>query len=230
MIRRGLFAALAALISIIPVFAGDIATFANLGFSPDSAYFMFGQYGVDSSTSKPWAELYLVDTRKNDFVVKGQIRRIFDARLEAGQSPEGALFALFAESASQARSLKIDHLATGRLIYVLIDGQEVPQNLSFRDFKTEASWEISMNKSILEDKSGPKSSFGLSVSVTSKDGGVRRVTAGNPEIKRAGVKDYIIRRAIIAPDEKTLVLIIEKQMAEKGDQSVRYMIETLKLP
>ena len=43
--------------------AGDIAQFVNLGFSADSKYFMFGQYGVLQKTSTPWDPLASKSTR-----------------------------------------------------------------------------------------------------------------------------------------------------------------------
>jgi len=228
--RRSLLAAIAVLAVALPATAGDVATFVDLGFSPDSAYFMFGQYGVEAGSGRPYAELYLVDTRKNDFAPKGVQRKAYDARLEPGQDTSGALYALFAESASLAKSARIDHLRPGRLLYVLLDGEEPPASLAFRDFKTEASFDVSLQKSVAESKGSVVSSFGLSVAVKAKDGRSRSVTGGNPGIKRTGVKDYVIRRIIAAPDEKTLVLIIEKVVTQKGDQSVRYMVETVKLP
>jgi predicted secreted protein len=228
--KRSILAAVAALALLVPAAAGDIATFVNLGFSPDSAFFMFGQYGLDSGGGKPYAETYMVDTKKNDFVKNGVMRRVFDAKVEPGQDVQGALFALYGENLPLVKSCKIDNLATGRLLYVLLDGEEPPATLSFRDFKTGAAYDIALQKKVSESKDSVVSSFGLAVSVTLKDGTVKRVTAGNPDIKRSGVKDYVIRRIIIAPDEKTLVLIIEKNMAQKGDQAVRYMVETLKLP
>ncbi len=59
---------------------------------------------------------------------------------------------------------------------------------------------------------------------------MKRVVGGNPDIKRQGVKAYVIRRIIAAPDEKTFVFIVEKRMVDKGDPAVRYMVEALKLP
>ena len=41
--------------------AGDFATFQNLGFSADSKYFMFAQYGAVEKTALPYAELFVVD-------------------------------------------------------------------------------------------------------------------------------------------------------------------------
>ncbi len=231
MIKRSLLAVLAALLILVPAAAGDIATFVNLGFSGDSAYFMFGQYGLDSATGKPYAETYLVNTKKNDFVPKGVSRKLYDARIEAGQDLSGALFSLYREALPLATSCKIDPLASGRLLYVLLDGEEPPATLSFRDFRTEAAYDVALQKSVAEAKDGGvTSSFGLTVALTAKDGSTKRVTGGNADIKRAGVKDYVVRRIIIAPDEKTLVLIIEKRLAQKGDQAVRYMVETIKLP
>jgi predicted secreted protein len=230
MTKRSLIAVFAVLAALVPAFAGDVATFVNLGFSADSSYYMFGQYGVDLATGAPWAETFLVDTRLNDFVPRGNVRKSFDARLEAGQDAAGAFYSLFAEQVPIAARHKIDHLKTGRLLYILVDGEEPPATLSFRDFKTGASYEIALNQSMVETKDSATSSFGIAVSVTSKEGQTKRATGGNPDIKRAGVKSYVIRRIQIAPNERTLVFIVEKRMAAKGDSAVRYMVESLAMP
>ncbi len=228
--KRSLFAAASFLIALVPAFAGDVATFVNLGFSPDSAYFMFGQYGMDQAAGKPYAETYLVDDKLNDFVAKGVVRKTFDASLEPGQDASGAIFALVGEEQPLIKKYRIDHLRPGRLLYVLMDGQEPPASLSFRDFKAGSSYEISLNQSASESKGQASASFGIAISYTAKDGTAKRVVGGNPDIKRQGVKSYAIRRIIAAPDEKTLVFIVEKRTIEKGDPGVRYMVEALKLP
>jgi predicted secreted protein len=228
--KRSLFAAAFFLAALVPAFAGDVATFVNLGFSPDSGYFMFGQYGIDQVAAKPYAETYLVDDRKNDFVEKGVLRKTFDAALEPGQEALGALFSLVGEQQALVKKYKIDHLRPGRLLYLLLDGQEPPASLSFRDFKSGASYEVSLNQSSSEAKGGVFSSFGIALSCTAKDGAAKRVVGGNPDIKRQGVKAYVIRRIIAAPDEKTLLFIVEKRMIDKGDPAIRYMVEALKLP
>ena len=229
--KRSLFAAAFFLAAFVPAFAGDVATFVNLGFSPDSSYFMFGQYGLDLSAGKPYAESYLVDNKRNDFVEKGIVRKVFDATLEPGQDASGALFALVGEELPLVKKYKIDHVRPGRLLYVLMDGQEPPASLSFRDFKTGASFDVALNQSSSESKGSVFSSFGIAVSFTAKEGAsVKRVVGGNPDIKRPGVKAYVIRRIIAAPDERTLVFIVEKRTVDKGDPTVRYMVEALKLP
>jgi predicted secreted protein len=229
--KRSLFAAIFFLAALAPAFAGDVATFVNLGFSPDSAYFMFGQYGIDQAAGKPYAETYLVDNKRNDFVDKGIARKTFEAALEPGQDALGALFALVGDEQALVKRYKIDHLRPGRLLYLLMDGQEPPASLSFRDFKTGSAFDISLNQSSSESKGTVSSSFGIALSFTAKEGdAVKRVVGGNPDIKRQGVKSYVIRRIVAAPDEKTLVFLVEKRTVDKGDPAVRYMVEALKLP
>jgi predicted secreted protein len=228
--KRSLFAAASFLIALVPAFAGDVATFVNLGFSPDSAFFLFGQYGIDQASGKPYAETYLVDNKRNDFVEKGVARRTFDAALEPGQDALGALFSLVGEEQALVKKYKIDNLKPGRLLYVLMDGQEPPAILSFRDFKNGSSYEVSLNQRSTEQKGTASASFGIALTYTSKDGTVKRVVGGNPDIKRPGVKAYVIRRIIAAPDEKTLVFLVEKRTFDKGDPAIRYMVEALKLP
>jgi predicted secreted protein len=226
-----IFAALVLVAAFIPVYAGDVATFVNLGFSPDSAYFMFGQYGVQQSTLAPYAETYLVDNARNEFVPRGVARKVYSrARIEAGQDASGAFYTLFSDEVSLARRYHIDHLLPGSLLYVLLDGQEPPATLNFRDFKTGASYDVALNQQLLETKESVSSSFGIAVTVTAKDGTVRRVTCGSPDIRRLGVKAYAIRRIVQAPDGKTLVFIVEKRLVASDDGGIRYMVETVKLP
>ena len=229
--KRSLFAAAFLIASLVPVFAGDVATFVNLGFSPDSSYFMFGQYGIDEAAGTPYASTYIVDDKKNDFVDKGVAAKVYNSALEPGQDALGALFALVGDQQSLVKKYGIDHLRPGRLLYLLMDGQEPPASLSFRDFKTGASYEVSLNQSASESKGSIVSSFGIALSYTAKEGtAVKRVVGGNPDIKRQGVKAYVIRRIIAAPDERTLVFLVEKRTVDKGDPAVRYMVEVLKLP
>lgn len=230
MMRRSLVATALFLVILASARAGDVATFVNLGFSADSSYFMFGQYGIDSASGTLYAETYLVDNRKNDFVPKGVARRTFENVIEPGQETYGAIFSLYGDQIDLVRKYKIDNLKPGRLLYVLIDGQEPPTSLSFRDFKTDATYEISLNQSAVKSGTTVSSSFGIAVSYTAKGGETKRVVGGNPDIKRSGVESYLIRRLFIAPDEKTLVFIVEKRTMSKGDPGVRYMVEALRLP
>jgi len=210
-------------------FAGDVATLVNLGFSPDSAYFMFGFYGLNVATDKPYAEVYLVDTAKNDFVSGGAFKGMYGAELQPGWDPAGGFYKLFSDATPMARKYRIDHLAQGRLVYLLINGEDGPDALSFKDFDTGAQWDVALKETVEEKAGAISSSFGLEVSVES-GGKKSSVKAGNPTIKRKGVADYTIREIIVAPDGRTVVMIIEKLVKSADGSSVHYMVETFRLP
>ena len=52
MFKRGCILLLLFVGLIIPVVAGDVATYVNLGFSVNSRYFLFGYYGIDDENIK----------------------------------------------------------------------------------------------------------------------------------------------------------------------------------
>ncbi len=210
-------------------FAGDVATLVNLGFSPDSAYFMFGFYGMDTSSSKPYAEVFLVDTKRNDFVPGGVFKGMYGASLQPGWNPAGGFYKLFSDATPLARKHKIDHLSQGRLVYLLVNGLEGPDTLSFKDFDTGAQWDVNLKQSVEEKAGTIVSSFGLEVAVTT-DGKKASLKAGNPAVKRKGVADYTIRQIVTAPDGKTVVMLIEKLQKDASGSSIQYMVETFKMP
>ena len=62
---------LAVAASSLLLFAGDVANLVNLGFSPDGMTYAFGEYGITDQTYRSYAEIYIVDVAKNDFVKSG---------------------------------------------------------------------------------------------------------------------------------------------------------------
>ncbi len=81
------------------LWAGDSASFVDLGFSPDGGIYMFAQYGVQSGILKPWADLFVVDVARNDFVSGGRISYTHDKPIDAGQDGTAALYRLLTEQA-----------------------------------------------------------------------------------------------------------------------------------
>lgn len=221
---------MASLIVALPVFAGDVPSLVNLGFSPDSAYFMFAQYGLDDSSASPYAEFYLVDTKRNDFVPQGTARAVFPIRMEPGQDPSGAFFTLYGQSLPLVKKYRIDHLKQGRIVYILLNGSTPAEALAFRDFKTEGAYEVRLTQASVTVGDSASSSFGISVVLTEKSGAVKRFEVGNPSLKRSGVSGYAIRQILVAPDERTLVFIVEKKLAGDKGSGLRYMVETIRIP
>jgi predicted secreted protein len=205
--------------------AGDVAQFVNLGFSPDSRYFMFGQYGILEKGSAAWASSYIVDVPANAFAPKA-VRQFTSAKpVEPGASPIGALLNVLSEGSATRRQLHIDHLLTGRLLYVLVDGAEASDALEFRDFPSGRSYKVTL----AQTPADAGASFGLSISVTEKDGTVKTISGGNPALKRPGVKAYHIKQIILAPDGSSLVFLVQKEEQDTTGYNIRYMIETVRV-
>ena len=209
-------------------FTGDIALFVNLGFSSDSKYFMFGQYGILEKNSTPWADSYIVDVRANAYAPRGANQFSSAQPVEPGASAVGALLNTLDDSAAQ-KKYRIDHLLTGRLLYVLIDGQQAVDTLEFRDFPSGRSYKVGLIQGTGTSDSYPSASFSLAITIVEKDGKTRTLTAGNSSYRRPGVKAYHIKQIIFAPDGSSLVFLIQKEEQDTNGSNIRYMVETVRV-
>ena len=203
--------------------AGDVAQFVNLGFSRDGKYFMFGQFGVGQKDSAAWADTFIVDVKANAFAPKGTEKFAGSQPVDPGSNGLGALLNALADSLPRTRELHIDHLSTGRLLYVLLDGAEAADNLEFRDFQTGRSYQVALTQSAGADAGA---AYSIGVTVTEKDGTSHSFTAGNPSYARKGVRAYHIKQIILAPDGVSLVFVVQKQEKDTQGSNVRYMVET----
>ena len=128
------------------LFAGDIANFQNLGFSADSRYFMFGQYGINEKTSLPYADIFFVNVKSNTFLPQGVKHVQFREPVKPGNDGRGALFNLLEESYNLTKKYNISHIATGRFLYILLDGEEAKAELNFRDFQSGHKYNITLSQ------------------------------------------------------------------------------------
>ncbi len=207
------------------LFAGDIANFINIGFSEDSRYYMFAQYGV--SDTAVYSEIYTVDVNKNSFIKTGINKKEYPVSSYPMDDGSGAFYKGLVELSSQVQKNRVDPLLKGRCLYVNINGEPV-LDLEFRDFKTGKTYKINLLQSVSESN-GPESSFGLKILAENPGEPSKAYSAGSPSIKRAGVKGYSIKSIYLTPDEKSMVLVIAKSVADKDSVSVRYMIESFAL-
>ena len=215
------------LLSAVAATANDVASFANLGFSNDSRFFLFAETGQNLEKGQIYANGYLVDVVKNQFVRNGIKKAVYEGSVNAGYSNMGALFNLLAEWNNFLKPYAINHLNTGRLIYSLEPGAEAKNVLSYRDFFTKKNYEIELNQMKIENPL--KSSFFISVKVTDANGNRLAKVVGRPDFQRENVSDYFIRQVIISPDNKQIVFVIAKTVIIDGETSIRYMVETLSL-
>lgn len=215
------------------LWAGDTAVFVDLGFSPDGKTYMFGQYGVLAGSLKPWAELAIVDVIANNFVQGGKLSYTHDRPIVAGQDGAGALYRLVSRSAALAERCNISLLLQGQPLYILLDNGKVPldgEMIEFRDFERGASFRAKLNTSLEGSGDGLVSSFSINLEYRDRAGNARNYTVGNLRIKRGGVSGYRIRKVVTAPENGSLVFIIElKKINASGGFDIRYMVETLRL-
>ncbi|MDR1929550.1 MAG: DUF2259 domain-containing protein [Treponema sp.] len=225
--KRVFFLIIALILAGTLLWAGDTAVFVDLGFSPDGRIYMFAQYGVQSGTLKPWAELYVIDVPANAFVPGGKISYVHDSPVTAGQNGSGALYRLIARNAALAERHGISFLRQGQPLYISLENGVFPpggETIEFRDFEKGVSFKAVL--SAATETYGAKSSFHISLE---RSGG-KSYRVGNPQIKRPNVVSYRIRKVITAPRDGAMVFVIEmKKTNPAGSADIRYMVETLRI-
>ncbi|GAB4369388.1 MAG: DUF2259 domain-containing protein [Spirochaetales bacterium] len=210
-------------------FAGDVATFVNLGFSPRSEYFMFGFHGWDSDAKQFFAEIYAVEVKENQFAPGGVVKKVYPGQLVPGQDTAGAFYTLLEENGPLTKRFGINHLKQGRPVYILMNGEPSKDSLEFRDFVSSTTYNVKMVKDIRGKGETVQSAFFLDVTFTRKDGRVNKQIIGSQNYYRPGVQDYRIRQILVSPDEQHIVFVIEKIHYGKEGPSIRYMVETARL-
>ncbi|MFW5744458.1 MAG: DUF2259 domain-containing protein [Spirochaetota bacterium] len=205
---------------------GDIAVFENLGFSESGDVFVFGQYGVAGDRSQPFAEIYAVDVAGNRFLSDGVFELRSDAPLALGQDGRGALYRLLGRAQPVLDRERVDHLATGRPVYILVDGEEPRSRLTFRDFDADVRYDLRLEQETRGSGESVSAAFGVSVTITRADDSVRTMSIGRPSHYRDGVASYRITQVLVGPDEESIVIVVEKRAP---DGSIRYMVETAAL-
>ena len=209
--------------------AGDSASFVDLGFSPDGKYFMFAQYGVQSGLLRPWAELFVVDVARNNFVSGGKASYTHDSPVLAGQDGSGALYRIIAKNTALADQYRLNYLNQGQPLYVVLNADAVDKNISFRDFETETNYQANIVSYAEGSGQELKSSFYITLEATARNGTRKTYTVGNPQIKRPLIESYNIKKVMIAPKDGSLIFVIEMRRLAQGGPDIRYMVEALRL-
>jgi predicted secreted protein len=224
------FVMIALILSVSCLWAGDSASFVDLGFSPDGKVYMFAQYGVQYKTWKPWADLFVVDVPRNNFVSGGKISYSHSQPVVAGQDGSGALYRLISRNTALADRYGVDFLRQGQSLYVAVDkGSTTGETIEFRDFETGSSYTARLVSLVEGSGTGLKSSFYITLERQARDGARKTYTVGTPQIKRPLVSGYRIKKVIVAPHDGSLIFAIEMTQPGEGGIDIRYMVEALRL-
>ncbi|MDR1971056.1 MAG: DUF2259 domain-containing protein [Treponema sp.] len=230
MLKKIFFAAALALCGAV-LWAGDTASFVDLGFSRDGGVYMFAQYGVLSNTLRPWADLYAVDVPRNDFVSGGKVSYSSNNPVNAGNDGIGAFYRIIAQNSALADRCGVDYLHQGHPLYIALDdegGNPRGERVEFRDFERGFSYQAQLIPSTEGSGANLKSSFYITLNRTGPAGDRRTFTLGNPGVKRSQIATYKIKKVIASPLDNSLIFVIETRKQAVNGYDIRYMVETLR--
>lgn len=212
------------------LWAGDSAVFVDLGFSPDGRTFMFGQYGVQSASLKPWAEIYVVDMASNTFVPNGRLSHTQNTPIRAGQDGSGVLYQLLANNLNLTNRYRIDNQNQGQPLY--ISRNENPsasgETIEFRDFLSGNSYKARLIPNYTGSGQNLRSQFYILLEVRSPSGQTREYTVGTPNFQRQQISSYHIKRVNIDPTGSSMIFVIEMKRAAQSGYDIRYMVEAFR--
>jgi predicted secreted protein len=212
--------------------AGDAASFVDLGFSPDGRIYMFGQYGVQSETLRPWADVFVVDVLQNNFVSGGRISYTHDSPVTPGQDGSGALYRIISKNTALTDRYGVNFLLQGQPLYISVDNTSAVfagETIEFRDFEQGDSYKANMVPFVEGTGAALKSSFYINLERTARDGSRKTYVVGSPQVKRPLIASYRIRKVMAAPREGSLIFVIETRKAGSDGFDLRYMVEALRL-
>ena len=218
------------LIFAFALWAGDTAAFVDLGFSPDGKIFMFAQYGIQSQTLKPWADLFVVDVARNNFVTGGRVSYVHNAPVLAGTDGSGALYRVIAQNAGLADQYRINYLNQGQPLYIAMNGASAGAGefIEFRDFASGNSYKANLVPYTEGAGQNLKSSFFINLECISAANARRTYTVGNPQLKRPLIEEYRIKKVVIAPLDGSMIFVIEMKKQSDSGFDIRYMVEALR--
>ncbi|MDR2659191.1 MAG: DUF2259 domain-containing protein [Spirochaetaceae bacterium] len=210
--------------------AGDVASFADLGFSKDGKVYMFAQYGVDEHSLYPWSELYIVDVERNDFVADGRFSYKHDKPVALGQDGSAALLRIVSNNSETIKKYRGNFMNQGIPLFISLEDSRNPkgQTIDFRDFERGVYYNAELN-SIIYNGSPIISSFYILFNSRRHSGERKTYRVGSPEVKRAGVSSYSIKKAIVNDERSSMILVIEMTVINGDGADIRYMIEALRL-
>ncbi len=208
----------------ITLCAGDAAQFCALGWSPGYKHFAFTQCGEQDGSGFPYAELFIVDVEKNNFVDNGVIKCLWNDEVDTAAKGLHALLALYvdADSVLKACAISIDHQV--RPVFIQQDGECTHARWRAGD----SVFSLVMQQETKGDPGSYESSAAFSFVLHVDD--ETPLLIGNNKRFRKYVLRYDIDHIMQAPDNKSVVIVIRITKLGFEGPDIRYMVETIKMP
>lgn len=208
------------LLKALPSFAGDAAAFFDLGFSSDGATYAFAQYGRRDVTFDTYADLFIIDVAKNDFLRNG----VFHAESKIDSAFQ-TLNAVRDKAHTFTSLQEFVHPTSLQTLYTLSNDKKLSSDaVIFTDFdgvlgKQGARCVFVPNIEV--EKDGQRQSIStFSIKFSNEQ---EKKIFGNPLIRRKKICDYRIERIFYHPTSHAIVFIIK---TTDDDLNERYMAET----
>ena len=216
------------------LFAGDVATFVDCGFSADGKYYVFGQYGKTDKKFQGWADIYQVDIEKNDYV-DGGVFKIKPSAVTSDKTGLEVYESLEAKNFYYLSKLKCEKPNMDHVLYILDDvNKSGTDEIVFTDFRgsdieNQNTYHIKLIPTVKGSGKNVKSSFYINLEKKDSEGNIiASKKIGSPDIVRKGVYNYKIERIMCDKSEKNLIFIVEKMIEDDTGISIRYMVEATK--
>ncbi|MDR2951649.1 MAG: DUF2259 domain-containing protein [Treponema sp.] len=218
-------------LSVSGIYAGDAASFVDLGFSQDGRTYMFGQFGVLSPSLKPWAEIFVIDVPSNNYVPSGKVSYTETNQIKAGQDGSGVLYRLLSNNAALAARNSIDFQNQGMPLYISLDANppERGETITFRDFLAKKEYVANLVSTTEGSGQNVKSSFYINLESRSETGQFKNYTVGSSYTMRPKVISYNIKKVLIDALGESLIFVIQMKCADSSGHSIRYMVESQRL-
>lgn len=229
--KKTLVCSLLLVFGFTALFAGDVATFVDKGFTSDGKYYVFGQYGKTDKKFQGWAEIYQVDIAANDYVDKG-IFKTKPSAVTVDKNGRDVYEALEAKSFYYFKNYKTATANPDQVLYILDDVNKTGSDeIVFKDFRGSEienpnTYNIQLVSTVKGSGKNCKSSFYINVVKKDSEGNIlANHKVGSPSIERKGVTNYKIERIFCDKSEKNLIFVIEKMLEDDTGTSIRYMVE-----
>jgi hypothetical protein len=184
------------------LYAGDVATFVDLGFSQDGRFYSFAQYGVSEDTLYPWADLFIVDVALNDFVPGGRLSYRGNKRIEAGDDGRHGFAALAGDNMKLAARYGISFTRFGIPLFISRENGHNPagDNVEFRDFDDGAAYNAIIDPTAYGRGDNFSTSFVIDLTRIANYPHIgSHYTVGNSDLKRRFVTSYTIKKVFFTP-------------------------------
>lgn len=230
--RKILTIAAAVILTAASAFAGDAASFVDIGFSEDGKTYIFGTYGKTDKNYEPWAEIYTVDVAANEFV-KGEVFKSKKGDVSPNASGKDAFDKL--KSSTEWKIGKYNAKpANAKTLLYLRDSESKgdTEEIVFKDFENSTEdHSVFYNVRLVPEYEGyeknVKSKFYINVVRKDENGDVlSTIKVGTPDFKRKGISSYKIDKIFTDASGKSLVFIVQKKLEDNTGTSIRYMVET----